>query len=940
MKTGLVHFPVRGVTACAVMLFGLLFANPAHAQTGQFDVSGVVSDSAGNSLPQAMVVALTRADSILTTWATTENNGAFLLRRLSPGEYILQVTHIGHLPFRRDVSVLQADVDAGTVTMAVLAHELEAIVVSAAHVPFVNRRDTLDYNVLAFPTRPNATVEELLERLPGIEVEADGTIKAQGEDVQNVLVDGKEFFGSDPTIATRNLPAEAVERVQVYDKESDMAEFTGIADGQEERTINLQLREDARHGYFGRAAGALGADGGTDGVVDSPEQDAARYDGRFNINRFSPTTQLAAIANVNNVNQAGFSWGNYQNFSGGGGGGRGGGQGGGGSNDGFTETLALGVNASHELGEDRWIRTSYFRSSLDNRQDSEVQRQQLLGSEVASLSDQSSNQTTDNLTHRINLNAQYAFTEGHDLRLRGDLTASSSSFSNVEFRETQTVTGEILNTAATNHTVEGNDLGGNARLTWRKRLSEAGSAIVAEVRADLNDPDQTGDLASTTGTRDRGDVLTYNEILQEQSRFGHTLSHSQRVSLTQPLGSVIGMELFGLRRAVEEDQTKSVYDLGGGTPVLNELLSSEFERTYSYIEGGLRFNRNTENSWLVLGMEVQNSELDGVILDRDEHISNGYTHVLPSLNYRIQFKPGWNLNLRYSTSTREPSMTELQPFSNNTNPLNVYTGNPDLTPEYTHGLRAEYRSYDQFSFVNLFTFLRFSYTTNNIVQSRTVQDNGLQEVTPINSGRGWSTNGGLNYGRPIRSIGARANLNFNVTYSTGSEFVNEAENVSRILRNTVRASLENRDKELYDINAGGAVTLNNVKYSLNEELNQSYINSTISARGTYYLRDVWTFNASLNYRLFDQDVFGPGQNVAMLQASISRLLLGERAEIQLSGFDLLNQNQGVSFTSSSSSIQETRTESLGRYFLLRFMYHLRPGGGRGMGGRGGRGGRR
>lgn len=586
------------------------------------------------------------------------------------------------------------------------------------------------------------------------------------------------------------------------------------------------------------------------------------------------------------------------------------------------------MNASHELDEDRWIRTSYFRSSLDNRQDSEVRRQQLLGSEVASLSDQSSNQTSDNLTHRINLNAQYAFTEGHDLRLRGDLTASSSSRSNVDFQETRTVTGEVLNTAATNYATEGNDLRGNARLTWRKRLSEAGSAIVTEVRADLNDPDETGNLASTTGTRDRGDVLTYNEILQEQLRFGHTLSHSQRVSLTQPLGNDFGMELFAMRRAVEEDQTKSVYDVEGTALVLNELLSSEFERTYSYIEGGLRFNRNTEDSWLVLGLEVQNSKLEGIILDRDEQISNGYTHVLPSLNYRIQFKPGWNLNLRYSTSTREPSMTELQPFSNNNNPLNIYTGNPDLTPSYTHSLRTEYRSYDQFSFVNLFTFLRFSYTTNNIVQSRTVQENGLQEVMPINSGRGWSTNGGVNYGRPIRFIGARINLDYSVTYSTESEFINQAENVSRILRNSVDAGLENRDKETYDVDAGGRVTFNNVDYSLNEELNQSYVNSTLYARGTYYLRDVWTFNSSLNYRMFDQNVFGQGHNVAMLQASVSRLLFGERAELELTGFDLLNQNQGVSFTSSSNSIRETRTESLGRYFLD--AVHLPPAAGFGQ----------
>ena len=923
---------------CVMMFVGAITNSPSSAQTAQYDVSGVVIDSAGTRLSRAMVVALARPDSVLTKFATTDGNGAFTLSRLPVGNYILQVTYVGHTPFRKDFSVTDADVNAGTITMAILAHELDAIVVSAEHVPFVNRHDTLDYNVLAFPTRPNATVEELLKRLPGIEVDEDGTIRAQGEDVENVLVDGKEFFGSDPTIATRNLPAEAVDRVQVYDKQSDMAEFTGIAEGQEERTINLQLREEARTGYFGRVAGSVGADGGTYGVNDTPGDNKALYDERLSINRFSPTTQLALIANINNVSQASFGWEDYQYFMAGGGGRGGGVPIGGGRDDGFTETIALGMNASRDLGEDRWLRTSYFLSSLDNQQDREVQRQQLLGSEVSSLLDQTTDQHTDNLTHRLNVNANYALADGHDLRLRGDLTVSSSTLNNFELQETRMIDGTVLNTATTVNATDASDLNGGARLTWRKRLSESGRSVVAEARVSLNKPDMSGDLLSTTGARDRGDVLTYDELVQEQSRFGHTLTQSQRLSLTQPFGNDHVLELFGERRAVDEDQTKSVYDLAGGTTVLNDLLSSEFERTYSYLAGGMRFNRNTEDSWLTFGLEAQTSDLNGNIIDRDEQITTGYTHVLPSVTYRIQFDPGRNLNFRYRTSTREPSMTELQPFSNNTNPLNVYTGNPDLTPEYTHSVNADYRFYDQFSFVNLRTAIRASYTTNDIVRSRDVDENGFQQVTSVNSGRAWSTNGSIDYGRPIRIIGARINVNYNVTYSKESEFINQVENESRILRNTVNLSLENRDKERYDLDVGGRVTFNNVNYSLNEELNQSYANSTVFARGTYYLGDAWTFNSSLNYRIFDQDVFGPGQNVAMLQASISRLLFGERAELELIGFDLLNQNQGVNFTSSSSFIQETRTVSLGHYVLLRFIYHLRPG--VGMGGRGGRGGRR
>jgi hypothetical protein len=930
---------MRAASACTTLALGFLIAVPAGAQTDQFDVSGVVTDSAGTRLDRAMVVALTRPDSVLAKFATTDGDGAFTLRRLQAGEYILQVTFVGYMPFRRDFSVTDADVVADTVRMAILAHELEAIVVSAEHVPFVNRHDTLDYNVAAFPTRPNATVEELLERLPGIEVDEDGSIRAQGEDVENVLVDGKEFFGSDPTIATRNLPAEAVDRVQVYDRQSDMAEFTGIADGQEERTINLQLREDARTGYFGRVASSIGADGGTIGISNTPAENQALYDERLSINRFSPTTQLAAIGNVNNISQANFSWEDYQNFMGGGGG-RGGVRIGGGRDDGITETIALGLNVSRDFGEDRWLRTSYFLSSLDNTQDREVQRQQLLGSEVSSLLGQSTNQNTDNLTHRVNVNANYSLADGHDLRLRGDLTVSSSSLNNIDLQETRTIDGTILNTANTENVVDASDLGGDARLTWRKRLSESGRSVVAEARINLNRPDMSGDLSTTTGTRDRGDVLTYDELIQEQSQFGHTLTHSQRLSLTQPFGGGRVLELFGERRAIDEDQTKSVYDLAGGTSVLNELLSSEFERTYSYLQGGLRLSRNTEESWLTLGLQVQTSDLNGNIIDRNEQITSGYTHVLPSVNFRVQLDPSRNLNFRYRTSTREPSMRELQPFSDNTNPINVYTGNPDLTPEYTHSVNADYRFYDQFSFVNLRTSVRASYTTNDIVRSRDVDENGFQQATSVNSGRSWSTSGSIDYGRPVRFFGARINVNYNLTYSNESEFINQVENESRILRNTVNASIENRDKELYDVDVGGRITFNNVNYSLNEELNQSYANSTIYARATYYLGDAWTFNTSLNYRFFDQDVFGPGQNVAMLQASVSRLLFGERAEIELIGFDLLNQNQGVNFSSSSNFIQETRIQSLGNYALLRFTYHLRASAGMGRGGMRGMGGRR
>ncbi len=927
----------RGVAACALMLMGLLLADPAQAQDSRFDVSGVVADSLGGGVQGAMVVALTRADSTLTKFATTGGDGSFHLRRLPQGEYILQVTSTGYAPFRKDFSVTAADVDAGTIQLTAMVYELDPLVVSAEHVPFVLKRDTLDYNALAFETRPNATVEELLEKLPGIQVEGDGSIKAQGEEVVNVLVEGKEFFGDDPTIATRNLPADAVERVQVYDRQSDMAEFTGIPDGEEERTINLQLKEDAKRGYFGNLAGGLGADANSQPTLETGTDDQARYDGTFSINRFSPTTQLAAIANANNVNQPGFSWGNYLNFVGGvqglqSGGGRGGGgvQVGGGPSDGFTETLAVGLNASHDFGARSWIRSSYFLSRLDNLQNSVSQEQQLLGSEVSSVVSQVSNQASDNLTHRLNLNAQHEFSEGHDLRLRGNLTAGSSNISNGKVQETKDAAQDTtVNAAVTEYAAGGDDLGAFAQLTWRKRLSENGRSLIAEARVNLNEPELSGDLSSITAVTDpRGEIVT-DSTLQEQSRTGQTLSNNLRLSFTEPVGRGQILELFGERSAIRGDHAKSVYDIDSGTPIFNDLLSSAFDRTYTYLRGGARFNRNTTNTSLVLGLQVQGMDLDVDVVD-EEPISNTYTRLLPWARFRVQLEEGRSLDLRYNTSTREPTVTELQPFVDNTDPLNIYVGNPDLEPEYIHRLFAEYRFFDQFSFSNLFAYLGLTYTGNKIVQSRFVNEKAQQVITSVNSDQAWSATGGMTYGMPIRSIGARLDINYRLNYSTEAEFVNQEENVSRVLGNTVGVRLENRSKDIFDIGAGADLTFNNVWYSLNADLNTNYVTGALRGYGSWYPGDAWTLSSSLTYQVYDQDVF-VGDNLALLEASVSRLLMNDRAEFQLMGVDLLNQNQGVNITNASSFIREERTESLGRYVMLRFVYRLGPASAAGKG---------
>ena len=913
--------------ACAAAL--LAMATPARAQQ-EYDVSGTVADSAGQGVQNAMVVALAREDSVLVKYALTNSDGHFAIKGLPSGAYILQVTLIGYAALRRDFDVADADVDAGQVTMTMEAIAIDSLVVSIEHVPFINRRDTLSYNVAAFATPPNAMVEELLRRLPGIDVDANGTITAQGEQVQNVLVDGREFFGQDPTIATRNLPADAVQQVDVYDKLSDMAEFTGIPDGEDERTIDLRLREEARVGYFGRATGGFGGDVNNAGRLGPTVGNDLRYDGRFNLNRFSPTQQLAVTVNTNNVNQEGFSW------SDGGGGRRGG-------DDGFTESVGLGLNASRDFGDDNtWIRSSYFLSEVDNEQNRTLQQQGLFGANIASLIDETNDQESGNNNHRLNLNGQYAFSPGHQLRVRANMNAGSSSSESFQNRVTQTVAGQQLNTAETTNLVEGSQQRGDVQLTWRKRLGDGGRSLVAEYRGGLQDSDRVTDLDSkiTGDTRNGSDQVQH--IVQEQTNTGRTWDNSARFSLTQRLGDSYSMEVFGRGNTVDQDQAQAVYDLSEDERIRNPELSSGFERAYNYINAGARLSRNSDNSWVTLGLRGQRSSLEGTIVNRDETINSGYTHLLANLDFRWQVKEDQTISFEYDGSTDEPSLTELQPFVDNRDPINVYIGNPNLQPEYTHEFEADYRFFDQFSFVNVFVRSGFEYTTNPIARARVFDEQGFQTITPVNTDPEWSANTRLNFGTPIRKLGIDVDLEYRINYSQGWELVNRETNQSRVIGNTVEATLENRTKDVFDVRVGANYTFSDVEYSLNQALNRDYVNSRYFANGTLYL-GAWTFGSTFNWRVYDEDLYSqgggatntPGRNVARWDANASRRLLSDRAELEIRAYDLLNQNQAVSISNSASFIQESRIESLGQYFMVRVMYRLGMRSGFGRPGRGG-----
>jgi hypothetical protein len=916
----------RAIVVAVACVVGSV-ARPVTAVAQQFDVRGVVVDSARTPISGAMVVALTRKDSVIASFTTSGGTGGYILRRLTPGDYILQVTRIGSKPVRRDFTLGAANMTADTVVMVGAGPlKLDDLVVSAEHVPIVNKPDTLEFNADAFKTRINANVEELLKRLPGVTVASDGTITAQGKTVQQVLVDGKEFFGNDPKMATRNLPAAAIDKVQVLEQKSDAAQFTGIDDGQERTTVNLVLKPNARVGYFGRAVGGAGPSPTGDFGFAGAKGDDARYTSSLNLNRFSPETQLSFIGSRNNVGQSGFSFGPEIAM----GGGRGGG-GAGSLGSGFSETMALGLNGSRQFAKNSWLRGSYFLSTSDNRQQAVTDEQLLQGASVSANRAETATTASDNLSHRLNLNAQHAFNDWTQLRFRGNFSAGTNTSDNRSQQQTLLPDGTLQNRARSSIFSDSDNLNGDGRFTFSRRFNQAGRSLVAEAWGELSTPEQLSNLNTSTDFSNGQGGITTRDVLQTQFRDSRTLTTGQRLGLTEPLGKGAVLELFGQHRAISEDQTYDVNDLVDGTPVLNTDLSRAFERTYRYMQGGTRFSRNTAALRWVVGLEVQTSDLEGTILGRNESIDNGFTNLLPSANMRYQFNQGSNITLNYRTSTRDPSLNELQPFVDNSDPLRIYAGNPNLTPQFQHSLRADFRRFDQFSFRNYYLYANVGYNRNQIVQSRNVDAQGRQTVMPVNLGDGWNTSVGGSIGTPIRTLGAQVDLDYGYSRSLGQELVNQVENESRTTNHNIGVRLQNRAKEIFDVSVGAQWGFTDVAYSINSALNQSYLNSTYFSDATWFVSDAWSANASANYQVFDQNLFGPRDNLFMLGASIGRQMFHNRGEIRIAGVDLLNENNGISITSSSSFIRQRQSPTLGRRIMVSVSYqlgsNLAPGGG-------------
>lgn len=903
-------------------VFLFLFLGLTGMAQNRFTISGTVVDSTGAPLPGATVVLLQQKDSVLVSFGITESDGRFEIRRAPADDYLLQITYVGYDTWHRPIALQQSE-ELGAITLTPVSTLLDEVVVKGEQIPILMKNDTVEYNADAFQVRPQAAVEELLKKLPGVEVDRQGNIRAQGEQVNRVLVDGKEFFGSDPKIATQNLPADAVDKVQVFDKRSEMAEFSGIDDGEREKTINLALKEDKKQGYFGNVTAGYGTDD--------------RYQGKANINRFSKNMQLSAIGMTNNLNQQGFSIDDYLNFMGGLRSMMSGGGGGFrltldsdevgvpldfGQSTGITTTRAGGLNLNYDFGEKTELSTSYFYNRISNELQQSTYRENLLA-DAPFTSEEETEQLNRNTNHRLNLTLRHEIDSMQRLSLRSNLGFNDAFFESSRNSQTFGSENVLENTGLNDYFSSGDNFRFSSGLTYLRRFRKHGRVFTADAELTASSDDRLGTLFSENAFLSGDPAASFvDTVSQRQEQINDRLDYGGRVSYTEPIGKSFFLETNYSHQNYGNELRKDFYDIRFADEVFDPDLSRHYQRDYLYDRGGLNLRYNRRNFNLTTGVSLQHSQLKGELIDEDLPIRQSFTNWLPSLRWGYDLTTTRHLNFDYETRVQEPSLEELQPVVDNSDPLNTYTGNPDLRPEYSHDLSLHFMSFDQFTFTNIFALLSATYTSDKITNAQSIDSLFRQNTMPVNVDHDWRLSGYFSFGTPLRFIKSRINLTVNSTYNRGILFVNARENGVDRWNNSFDVSLENRKKEVIDAQVGARWSFNSAHYSEDDGLDQNFFDQTYYADLTLNIGESWSFGSSLDYTQYRGQAFSGTAAVPLWQAQVSKLLWNDRLQLKVTAFDLLNQNQGISRTSQLNYLEERRYNTLGRYVMLSLGYSL------------------
>ena len=892
---------------CLLMLLMILFSPMAFAQQSGVNVTGsVVEQGSDTPIEQATVRLLNVKDSAMVRGVVSARNGSFTLKNVKKGSYLLHITFIGYDPLYQPLQITgkKNPVNVGKLELSDGAIELgEAVVIGKAPEVTV-RNDTVEYNADSYKVTEGSVLEDLLKKMPGVEVDSEGKITVNGKEVKKVMVDGKEFFSDDPKVASKNLPAKTIDKLQVLDKKSDMAQMTGFDDGEEETVINLTVKPGMKQGWFGNA-----------------------YGGYAMVNRFVNNDQITFMGGANNTNNMGFSDLASTMFSGmGGGGGR---RGGFGAGSGITSSGNAGLNFSKEFKPDKLTlggNTRYSHSDNDARSKSD--RQNILPGDSSSYDNSEAMSRTKSDNFGVDFRLEWKPDTMTQLIFRPSFSFSHSMNDNFSDATTLDNERDTVNTNKSSNYSESNGYNLNASIDFSRKLNNKGRVFSATLSGGNSDSYSDGMNRSDIVYFNQTDALK-NSIIDQRSRYDNKgFNYRAYVSWVEPIGHNNFIQATYSISQRKQEALKNVYnqDADGIYNVLDSAYSQSYRNNFISQRASLSFKsqRAKFNYTIGLNLDPSYSSSENFVGDTTlSKITRKVVNLSPMAQFNYMFDKRTNLRIMYNGRTSQPSMTQLQPVADISDPTNITIGNPDLNPRYTNNVFIRFQQFTPEKQRAFMIMANGSYIINDIVSYTSYnQETGVKTTTYKNVNGNYSGNVRMMLNTPLKNKKFSINSMTMASFANSNGYINEEKNTNRNLILSERGGIDFRSSYL-DLGVNGNIRYNATSNSLQKENNQNTFNYGAGGYTTIYLPLNFKIESDVNWSTNSGYGDGFKQNEVLWNASASKSFLkNNQGTLRFKIYDILQQRSNISRSITASYIQDSEYNTLGSYFMVHFIYRF------------------
>ncbi|MES2588869.1 MAG: outer membrane beta-barrel family protein [Bacteroidota bacterium] len=879
-------------------------------------ITGNVQDTTSGTmlpLPNALAMLVRIKDSVLIDFRRTDSNGNFAFTNLTIDTLQLVVSHpkFGDNSYYMFGSQANHEFDIKRIILPQKSQKLNEVVIYAYKDPVYYKGDTLVYVADSFQVKPNAVVEDLLKKLPGIKVNADGSIESQGKEIQQVLVDGDEFFGADPTMATKNLAANGVQTVEIYEKKDENA----TDDSETIQVMDLRLKDEAKKGYFGKVSGASDF-GATRGKP--------FYEGELLANKFNKTQKISVFALGSNTMKSSLDWQDMYKY--------GLGEGGGyneeednwswnfnnSQGDGIPTTLKTGVYFNQQLNKKMELNVNYTYSN-NTLKTSETNRSQYFLTDTSYVTDLENTTDNKNQSHEMNMKFEYKIDSLSTLEIepKAKLNSSNStSLDNTNFLFEDLALSR--NTAVTNkNDAEGTTF--STRVSYRKNFKKKGRKLTTNYRFNFDKNQSSGNLSIL----DLNYVSPIFNDTADQSKENKSLStsHTAGISYIEPLNKKVKLELEYEYFSNFNDQEKFTRDFENGSySKVDSTLSNSFESVKSYNRGGTQLIYDYKKLRLSGGVRFRNVLVENRNLILDTTINQNINNVLPRARFTYKFSQNNRLNINYNTSSSQPSINQLQPVRDNTNPNRLVIGNPNLKPNFVHNISANYNFYKALSGTHMWTAINHMVTNNAFANATSFDNAGRITSQTINVDGNTNSSFNIGGGFPMFKKFLEVFPSLNGGISKSKSYIDSAENIAT--NKSFGAGMEIRiERDSLEFSIGGDFDYTAPSNTISAQSSLPYFSQNYDARLLWKMPKGFIFETEATYAINSNRAASYNLNVFIWNAGISKSFLKtENLIAKLQVYDILNQNISTYRDVSSNVITDTKSVIIARYFMVRLTY--------------------